>query len=177
MLHFLSGWVNLLGIKLNRLWLSDFLFSYETTSTTMQFCLYELSLNKEIQEKARRDVAAALKKHGGLTYEAVNDMKYLEQCIEGRQKFKTFAQKKFKFKHFRKPSKVASSSWRSPHLRQRLFDTKHQHNDRERNSGFDSHLCDTSRQGHLRESRRVYSRAIQPRRESETTSACVHTVR
>lgn len=50
----------------------------------MQFCLYELSQNKEIQEKARQSIAQAIKKHGGLTYEAVNDMKYLEQCIEGK---------------------------------------------------------------------------------------------
>jgi cytochrome P450 family 6 len=49
----------------------------------MQFCLYELSQNKEIQEKARQDVAAAIKKHGEISYEALSDMKYLEQCIEG----------------------------------------------------------------------------------------------
>jgi hypothetical protein len=65
-----------------------FLFSYETTSTTMQFCLYELSKNKEIQEKARQDVENAIKKHGEMTYEALSDMKYLEQCVEGENKLK-----------------------------------------------------------------------------------------
>ena len=50
----------------------------------MQFCLYELSQNEKVQQKAREDVEKALKAHGELSYEALNDMKYLEQCIEGR---------------------------------------------------------------------------------------------
>jgi cytochrome P450 family 6 len=60
-------------------------FSYETTSTTMQFCLFELSQNKEIQQKARDEVKKVLSKHGELSYEALSDMKYVEQCIEGCQ--------------------------------------------------------------------------------------------
>lgn len=48
----------------------------------MTYCMYELSLNEEIQEKAREDVRKALKKYNGeLTYDAIGDMDYLEQCI------------------------------------------------------------------------------------------------
>lgn len=40
----------------------------------------ELAKNPEFQQKARENVNAAIEKHG-LTYEAFNDMKYLNQCI------------------------------------------------------------------------------------------------
>lgn len=48
----------------------------------MTYCMYELSINEDIQEKAREDVRRALEKHNGeLTYDAIGDMDYLEQCI------------------------------------------------------------------------------------------------
>lgn len=57
-------------------------YRFETSSSTMNYCMYELSLDEEIQDKARNDVRNALNKHGGeYTYEAVGDMTYLEQCI------------------------------------------------------------------------------------------------
>jgi cytochrome P450 family 6 len=44
--------------------------------------MFELSVNEEIQVKAREDVKNAIKKHGGkLTYDSVADMTYLEQCV------------------------------------------------------------------------------------------------
>lgn len=58
-----------------------FLGGFETSSTVMSYCLYELSLNEEIQEKARECVKAAVEKHGGFTYDAVMDMAYIEQCL------------------------------------------------------------------------------------------------
>lgn len=58
-----------------------FLGGFETSSTTMSFCLYELSLNEEIQERARQNVQLAIAKHGGFNYDAIMDMHYLEQCI------------------------------------------------------------------------------------------------
>ncbi|XP_058816025.1 uncharacterized protein LOC131679332 [Topomyia yanbarensis] len=58
-----------------------FLGGFETSSTTMSYCLYELSLNEHVQDKARQCVRNAIAKHGGLNYEAVTDMDYIEQCI------------------------------------------------------------------------------------------------
>ncbi|XP_058449379.1 uncharacterized protein LOC131429329 [Malaya genurostris] len=58
-----------------------FLGGFETSSTTMSYCLYELSLNEDIQDKARQCVKDAVAKHGGLNYDAVMDMDYIEQCI------------------------------------------------------------------------------------------------
>lgn len=58
---------------------------YETSSTTLTYCMYELSVNEDIQAKARESVKDVLKKHGNkLTYESVNEMDYLEQCVNGK---------------------------------------------------------------------------------------------
>lgn len=62
-----------------------FLFRrYETSSTTMSYTLFELSQNQAVQDKARDSVKKVLAKHGGvLTYEAIMDMHYIENCISG----------------------------------------------------------------------------------------------
>lgn len=67
---------------------------FETSSTTLTFCMYELSQSDEIQRKARESVQEALKKHGNsFTYESVNEMHYLEQCVNGWFFMRNFAQK------------------------------------------------------------------------------------
>uniref|UniRef100_A0AAG5D7X0 Cytochrome P450 n=1 Tax=Anopheles atroparvus TaxID=41427 RepID=A0AAG5D7X0_ANOAO len=58
-----------------------FLAGFETSSTTMSFCLYELALHQELQEKARANIDEVLKKHNTINYEAVHEMKYIEMCI------------------------------------------------------------------------------------------------
>ncbi|XP_039452385.1 probable cytochrome P450 6a14 [Culex pipiens pallens] len=58
-----------------------FVAGFETSSSNQAYCLYELALNPYCQEKARESVLKAIEKHGGLNYEAVNDMLYLDQCI------------------------------------------------------------------------------------------------
>ncbi|XP_065092311.1 probable cytochrome P450 6a14 [Ochlerotatus camptorhynchus] len=58
-----------------------FFAGFETSSTLMSFCLYELALNQNLQDKARKDVLDTISKHGSLSYEAVHEMKYLEKCI------------------------------------------------------------------------------------------------
>lgn len=62
-----------------------YLAGFETTSTTMSFCLYELAKNPEIQQKVHEEIDTVLKKHNGaVTYESVSEMKYLESCIDGK---------------------------------------------------------------------------------------------
>lgn len=59
-----------------------FLAGYETGSNIMTFCMLELSLNENIQEKARRSVRKALEKHENqFTFESISEMRYLEQCL------------------------------------------------------------------------------------------------
>nr|AID61399.1 cytochrome P450 [Calliphora stygia] len=59
-----------------------FLGGFETSSTTMSFCLYELAKAVEIQEKLRREILATIKEcNNEITYEGVKSMAYLEQVI------------------------------------------------------------------------------------------------
>ncbi|CAD7079491.1 unnamed protein product [Hermetia illucens] len=59
-----------------------FLAGFETSSTTMMFALYELSLNPAIQEKARQEIDEVLNKHDGMiTYESIKEMVYVDKII------------------------------------------------------------------------------------------------
>ncbi|XP_068157387.1 probable cytochrome P450 6d5 [Drosophila tropicalis] len=55
---------------------------FETSASTAAFTLYELTQHPKVMAKAKEDVINALAKHGGkLSYDAIQDMKYLELCI------------------------------------------------------------------------------------------------
>uniref|UniRef100_A0A182PZ94 Uncharacterized protein n=1 Tax=Anopheles epiroticus TaxID=199890 RepID=A0A182PZ94_9DIPT len=58
-----------------------FMAGFETSSTAMSFCLYELALNQELQDKARENIKEVMKKHNTISYEALYEMKYIEMCI------------------------------------------------------------------------------------------------
>lgn len=61
-----------------------FIAGSETSSTVMAFTVYELSLNQDIQDRARDCVMDVLLRHNGeLTYEALTEMTYLDHCING----------------------------------------------------------------------------------------------
>lgn len=60
-----------------------FIAGFDTSSTTMQFVLYELARNPELQEKTRAEINKVLEKHDGkFTYEAFKDMTYLRQVLD-----------------------------------------------------------------------------------------------
>jgi len=60
-----------------------FLAGFETSATTLSFCLYELAVNPAIQTKLREEIDTTLEKFGGqITYDAVQGMKYLGQVID-----------------------------------------------------------------------------------------------
>jgi cytochrome P450 len=62
-----------------------FLGGYETSSTTMTFCLYELSLHQDIQDRLREEIDDVLQKYDGkLTYEGIQEMEYLDKVVSGK---------------------------------------------------------------------------------------------
>uniref|UniRef100_A0A1I8P5Q4 Cytochrome P450 n=1 Tax=Stomoxys calcitrans TaxID=35570 RepID=A0A1I8P5Q4_STOCA len=80
---------NLKSMSIDIIAANSFLFymaGSETTASTTSYTIYELAMNPEVLEKARQDVDKAMEKHGldkhkRLTYDAIQDMSYLDLCI------------------------------------------------------------------------------------------------
>jgi len=61
-----------------------FVAGFETTASTISYCLYELAKNPEIQEKLRDNIRQKFNANEGkLTYDTLKDMKYLDMVING----------------------------------------------------------------------------------------------
>ncbi|KAK7580557.1 hypothetical protein V9T40_001186 [Parthenolecanium corni] len=58
-----------------------YLAGFETTSTTLSFCLYELALNQNIQEKVRAEIQQIKEQNGGLNYNSLQEMTYVDAVI------------------------------------------------------------------------------------------------
>ncbi|KFM74679.1 Cytochrome P450 3A11, partial [Stegodyphus mimosarum] len=59
-----------------------FLAGYETTAATLSLTTYALALNQDVQDKLRQEVDEAIKANNGeLTYETIQNMKYLDNVI------------------------------------------------------------------------------------------------
>uniref|UniRef100_A0A1B0GBF4 C3H1-type domain-containing protein n=1 Tax=Glossina morsitans morsitans TaxID=37546 RepID=A0A1B0GBF4_GLOMM len=59
-----------------------FVAGFDTSSSTMSFCLYELALNPDIQRKLREEILTVLDKYNSqITYESLKEMTYLEQVF------------------------------------------------------------------------------------------------
>ncbi|KAK5638809.1 hypothetical protein RI129_013104 [Pyrocoelia pectoralis] len=60
-----------------------FLAGFESSSTAMTFCLYELAVNQDIQQRVREEIVSVLEEHDGvLTYETIKQMIYLKQVVD-----------------------------------------------------------------------------------------------
>ncbi|XP_076809143.1 cytochrome P450 3A30-like [Clavelina lepadiformis] len=57
------------------------LAGYETTANTLIFLCYNLATHKDAQRKSQKEIDDILREHGSMTYEAVNKLKFLTQCI------------------------------------------------------------------------------------------------
>lgn len=55
----------------------------ETSSVFMQFLLYEIAANPDVQERLKEEIDATLAKYGQLTYESLQDMRYLDRVFQG----------------------------------------------------------------------------------------------
>lgn len=63
-----------------------FIGGFESSSTTMSFCLYEMSKDQEAQNKAYEEITRVLAKHNGqLTYDSLAEMTYMENSIDGNK--------------------------------------------------------------------------------------------
>ena len=55
---------------------------FETSSTLMTFCCYELALNQDIQEQLRDEIKSRIEDNDGqLTYDLLFDLKYLDMVV------------------------------------------------------------------------------------------------
>lgn len=64
-----------------------FAAGFEGPSTMGMFAMYELARNDDIQEKVREELRNVLRKYDGkITYDSLDEMKYLEQVLYGKLK-------------------------------------------------------------------------------------------
>ncbi|XP_046433111.1 probable cytochrome P450 6a13 isoform X1 [Neodiprion fabricii] len=68
-------------------WLGGF----ETSSSAATHCLYEMAMNQDIQEKLAKEINTVLEKFGGLTYDTIMKMPYLDKVVsETLRKYPSF---------------------------------------------------------------------------------------
>jgi cytochrome P450 family 6 len=61
-----------------------FAAGFETTSTTLSFCLHELALKKNIQDRVREEIKLTkIKYNGVINNEFLTDLIYLDMVIAG----------------------------------------------------------------------------------------------
>lgn len=76
------------GLTIEQITAQAFVFliaGYTTDTSLLSFCLYELARHKSIQEELYENINNAVKENGGqLSYQALQDMGYMDQVINGR---------------------------------------------------------------------------------------------
>lgn len=65
-----------------------YLAGFDTTSSTIAYCLYELARNRELMKRLQTDIDDTLIKHNGaITYDTINEITLLELCVLGKCKW------------------------------------------------------------------------------------------
>lgn len=59
-----------------------FFAGFETSSSTISNCLFELAMNHEIQDKLRAEIRKELGASGEITYEGIKRIKYLDMVVK-----------------------------------------------------------------------------------------------
>lgn len=76
------------GLSIHEIAAQAFVFfvaGFETSSTVTSYTILELAMNQELQNKARAHINDVMKKHNNqITYECLQDMTYIEQCMNGK---------------------------------------------------------------------------------------------
>lgn len=61
-----------------------FIAGFETSSSTMSNCIFELAMNHEVQDKLREEIKEEMERNNGVvTYEGIKNMKYLDKVFNG----------------------------------------------------------------------------------------------
>lgn len=61
-----------------------FLAGYESSAGLMTFFMYEMAKNPDIQQRVHDEIQEVLQRFdGNVSYDALNEMKLVEACIEG----------------------------------------------------------------------------------------------
>ncbi len=60
-----------------------FFVGFETTAATLAYCMYELALNKEIQNKLRLEIQEMHQKYQKQTPEGLKELTYTDMVIKG----------------------------------------------------------------------------------------------
>lgn len=61
-----------------------YLAGFDTSSSALTYALYELVRNPDLMQKLQREIDDTLSRHNNeITYDAINEMKFLELCILG----------------------------------------------------------------------------------------------
>lgn len=75
------------ALSLEEIAAQAFLFfggGFESSSSTMSFCMYELAKSPDKQQKAYDEITEILRQHDGhLTYDSLAEMKYVDYCLDG----------------------------------------------------------------------------------------------
>ena len=62
-----------------------FVAGFETTASTMAYCLLELAANPYVQDKMRQEILDTLAEHDGkITYDDLKNLRYVDQVISGK---------------------------------------------------------------------------------------------